>query len=207
MYLFIFTGFWHPAGKNPALTATELSETIGTSERNTDRKNDQISNFFFIWFLLASSWHGHTHTDTHTLSNTRQEKAREEEEGVKLEHNTWGEIPTDPLHFIQVFLFSQALLTGIIPLQNSTEDKKSWMRAALPWFQHALCVYLKVTLPSFCQEVLCVRVCVWESVYKFPTSGTWVTVFISLFTNLNKSFTILCCVHKACQVRSPKLHK
>lgn len=68
MYLFIFTGFWHPPGKNPVPTARERSETMGTSERNTGSERIVKLTFFFflIWFLLASSWHGHTHTDTHT---------------------------------------------------------------------------------------------------------------------------------------------
>lgn len=123
MYLFIFTGFWHPPGKNPVPRARHLSETMGTSERNTD--SERMINFFF--FRFGFCWHlagMDTHIQIHT-SNTRQGKAREEEEGVKLEHDTCGEIPTDPLCFIQVFLFSQASLTGITPLQRSTGDKKS----------------------------------------------------------------------------------
>lgn len=121
MYLFIFTGFWHPPGKNPVPTARELS---GTSEGNTDSErmiNLFLFRFGFCWHLAGMD----THIQIHTTSNTRQEKAREEEEGVKVERNTCGEIPTDPLHFIHVFLFSQASLTGITPLQRSTGDKKS----------------------------------------------------------------------------------
>lgn len=125
MYLFIFTGFWHPPGKNPVPTARELSETMGTSERNTvSERMIKIIFFFtfgFCWHLAGID----TPVQIHTTSNTRQKKAREEEGGVKLEHDTCGEIPAEPLHFIQVFLFSQASLTGITPLQKSTDDKKS----------------------------------------------------------------------------------
>lgn len=66
MYLFIFTGFWHPPGKNPVPMARELSETMGTSGRSTDSERMIKLTFFLIWFLLASSWHGHTCTDTYT---------------------------------------------------------------------------------------------------------------------------------------------
>jgi len=55
MYLFIFTGFWHPAGKNPVPKAGELSETIGTSEKNTDRERMIILTIFF--FLCGFCWH------------------------------------------------------------------------------------------------------------------------------------------------------
>lgn len=48
MYLFIFTGFWHPPGKNPVPKARELSETMGTSERNTDSERMIKLLFFFF---------------------------------------------------------------------------------------------------------------------------------------------------------------
>lgn len=50
MYLFIFTGFWHPAGKNPVPTARELSETIGTSERNMDSERMIKSTIYLLLF-------------------------------------------------------------------------------------------------------------------------------------------------------------
>lgn len=47
MYLFIFTVFWHPPGKNPVPKARELSETMETSERSTDSER-MIKLIFFL---------------------------------------------------------------------------------------------------------------------------------------------------------------
>lgn len=158
MYLFIFTGFWYPAGKTPVLTARELSETIGTSERNTDRERIIRLTIFYIWFLLASSWHGHTHRYKHTSSNIRQEKAREEEEGVKLERNTGRKIPIDPLCFIQVFLFSQVSLTGIIPLQRSIEENLNDSSTALiPTALSVFKSHFAILLPKILFVYFCMR--------------------------------------------------
>lgn len=149
-----------------------------------------------IFFLFGFCWHlagTDTHTDTHTSRNTRQEKAREEEERVKLKHYTCWEIPTEPLYFIQVLLFSKAFLTGIIPLQSSTGVRKAEWEQCCP-DSNMLCVYV---WKSFChpfakKHCVYVSVCVREFISFQHQRHEWLYLLacLQIPTNLSQFYIV-----------------
>lgn len=120
MYLFSFTLFWHPAGKNPVPTARELSETIGTSERNTDSERMiKLTFFSLIRFLLACSWQGHTRVDIHTPQVIQGKKKLKKRNTERI----WNTIHSEKSQQIHYILFKFFCFPSLSNWVYSTAEK------------------------------------------------------------------------------------